>query len=146
MQEDIVGNEIPHNELEKQLFAMWRGEITKEEFLRVFLISDVFIVVDGEPVGNVLGDKKPMVISTAVDQPKMMAVFSSPERATRMTQQFPEFNFPIQVDTRWALHCIGPTMGLAFNPGWIIGFEIAPEGAQQLRTALDNAIAQAGEI
>jgi hypothetical protein len=146
MQEDIVGNETPYNDLETQLFAMWAGKLTKEEFLRVFLVSDLFIIVDGEPVGNTLGDKKPMVLSTAVDQPKLMAVFSAPERASRMTQQFPEYNFPIQVDCRWVLHSIGATMGVAFNPGWTMGFEIAPEGAQQLRTALDSAIAQAGEI
>jgi hypothetical protein len=134
-----------HNELEEVLFAMWAGKVSKEDFLRQFLLSNVFIMVDGEPQGNTLGDKKPMVVSTSVDAPKMMAVFSSPERAARMTQQFPDYNFPIQVDCSWVLHCIGPSMGVAFNPGWTMGFEIAPEGAQQLRTALDSAIAQAGE-
>lgn len=146
MQEDIIGDEKPLNELEEQLFAMWSGRLGKEEFLRQFLISDVYIMVDGEPAGNTLGDRKPMVLSTASDQPKLMAVFSSPERASRMTQQFPDYNYPIRVDTNWVLHTIGSSMGVAFNPGWTIGFEIAPEGAQQLKMALDNAIAQAGEI
>jgi hypothetical protein len=146
MEQDILGNEQPQNELEEHLFAMWAGRTTKEDFLRVFLISDVFIIVDGEPVGNTLGDRKPMVLSVSIDQPKLMAVFSSPERATRLTEQFPDYNYPIKVDTRWVLHTIGASMGVAFNPGWTIGFEIAPEGAQQLKMALDNAIAQAGEI
>jgi len=145
MQQDVIGNEVPHNELEEKLFAMWRGAVPKEDFLRLFLISDVYIMVDGEPQGNTLGDRRPMVLSTSVELPKLMAVFSSPERAERMTQQFPEYSYPIRVDTNWVLHTIGTTMGIAFNPGWTMGFEIAPEGAQQLKIALDSAIAQAGE-
>lgn len=145
MEEELIGLDEPRNELEQELFSMWNGELSKEEFLRVFLISDLFIMVDGEPAGNTLGEKKPMVVSTAPTEPKMMAVFSSAERADRMTRQFPDYNFPIMVDCSWVLHCIGPTMGIAFNPGWAMGFEIAPEGAQQLKMALDQAITQAGE-
>jgi hypothetical protein len=149
MTEDTCNHEQhdhAHNDLETHLFEMWEGKMSKEDFLRVFLMSDLFIVVDGEPLGNTLGDRKPMVISAAIDQPKMIAVFSSPERASRMTAQFPDYNFPIRVDTNWVLHCIGPSMGVAFNPGWEMGFEIAPDGAQQLRDALDSAISQAGEV
>jgi hypothetical protein len=146
MTEDTGHHDHPHNELETHLYEMWDGKMTKEDFLRIWLLSDLFIIVDGEPVGNTLGDRKPMVISTAVDQPKMIAVFSSPERAARMIAQFPDYNFPIRVDTNWVLHCIGPTMGVAFNPGWELGFEIGPEGVQQLKHALDNAMTQAGEV
>lgn len=133
----------PLNELEKTLFSMWNGQVSREDFLRAFLMSDVFIMVDGEPPGNTLGDKRPMVVSTSVEQPKMMALFSSPERAVCMTKQFPDYNFPIRVDCGWVLRSIGPTMGLAVNPGWSMGFEIAPEGAQQLKRALDEAVARA---
>lgn len=143
--QDPHGADGPLNELEEVLFSMWNGEISKEDFLRHFLISNLYIVVDGEPVGNTLGDRKPMVVSTSAEAPKMMAIFSAPERATRMTQQFPDYNFPILVDCRWVLRCIGPSMGLAFNPGWAMGFEIAPEGALQLKQALDDATARAGE-
>jgi len=62
-----------------------------------------------------------------------------------MTRQFPDYNFPIRVDCGWVLRCIGPSMGLAFNPGWAMGFEIAPEGAQQLKRALDDAVTKAEE-
>jgi hypothetical protein len=140
--EDITLNDSPLNELEEQLFAMWNGGITKEEFLRHFLMSDMFIMVDGEPTGNTLGDKRPMVVATAMDQPRMMAVFSHPDRAIRMTQQFPDYNYPIMVDCRWVLHTVGMNLGVAVNPGWAIGFEIAPEGAQQLRQALEDAMAR----
>lgn len=135
-----------HNDLETQLLEMWDGKITREDFLRQFLMANLFIIVDGEPVGNTLGDRKPMVLSTSIDQPKMIAVFSSPERASRMIAQFPDYNFPIMVDTSWVLRAIGPSMGVAFNPGWEMGFEIAPEGAQQLKQALDSAMTQAGEV
>jgi hypothetical protein len=32
-------------------------------------------------------------------------------------------------------------MGLALNPGCHFGFEIAPEGAQQLKAAVEQALA-----
>lgn len=146
MQEQLLDDAgEPLNDLEESLFKMWRGQMDKEEFLRTFLISSLYIIVDGEPVGNTLGSRRPMVVSTAPDQPKMIAVFSAPERAERMTKQFPDYNFPIQVDCRWVLQTIGSTMGVAFNPGWVMGFELQPEGAQQLKHALEQAIAQAGQ-
>lgn len=133
------------NELEQVLFAMWNGEISREDFLRTFLVSDLYIMVDGEPVGDTLGDRRPMVVSTSPEAPRMMAVFSATERAACMTERFPDYSYPILVNCNWVLHCIGPSMGIAFNPGWAMGFEIAPDGAQQLKQALDAAIAQAGE-
>jgi hypothetical protein len=129
----------PLNDLEAQLFACMSGAVTREDFLNVFVNSNLFIMVDGEPVGDTLGDRQPLVVATAKDAPKLLAVFSDPQRAAKMTEMFVEYNYPIMVNAQWALQTLGPEMGIAFNPGCHFGFEIAPEGAQQLKAAVDQA-------
>ena len=135
----------PLNDLEKQLAELMEGKITQIDFLRTFLTAQLYIMVDGEPTGGVLGDKKPMVIAASPEAPRLLAVFSSPTRAKRMTEQFAEYSFPILVDAAWALEHTGSHMGLAFNPGCANGFELAPEGAEQLRQAVAEARSQTAE-
>lgn len=140
MENSAEQNQIePLNELEEKLFACLNGELSREEFLGTFLWAPVYIMVDGEPVGDVLGDRKPLVVANAPEAPRLMAVFSDPSRAEKMMEYFGEYNFPILVNTPWVLHVIGTKMGISFNPGFPFGFEIAPEGAQQLKTALEEA-------
>jgi hypothetical protein len=129
----------PLNELENQLLSLMRGEISQEDFLRDFLDSHLYILVDGEPQGGVLGDRKPMVIAANEQAPRMLAVFSAPTRATRMLVAFPEYAHPILVDCSWVLEHIGPRMGISFNPGCQSGFELAAEGAHELQKALLDA-------
>lgn len=133
------------NEIESTLFAMFKEEMTREEFLGIFLASQLYILVDGEPTGNTLGDKKPMVVSTSPSAPRLMAVFSHPSRAAKMQQLFPEYNFPILVDCDWVFRTIGNSMGVTVNPGWHYGFEIAPEGAQQIKKAITEIRTTVGE-
>lgn len=126
-------------ELECQLASLMKGEISQTDFLRTFLSAHVYIMVNGEPRSNVLGDKQPMVIAASQDAPRMLAVFSSPRRAHRVVEQFSDYSFPILVSSAWVFEHIGPHMGVAFNPGCSDGFELAPPGAQQLKEAIDKA-------
>ncbi|HEY9790450.1 MAG TPA: SseB family protein [Candidatus Obscuribacterales bacterium] len=135
----------PVNELESSLLSLMNGKISQADFLRVFLQSRLFIMVNGEPQGSVLGDKQPMVIASAQDAPRLLAVFASPTRAHKMVELFAEYSFPIQVDAEWVLDHIGSHMGIAFNPGCPNGFEMAPEGAQQLKIGLAEARSQSGK-
>jgi hypothetical protein len=137
--------EEPLNALESKLQALMRGEISNEEFLREFLEADLYIMVNGEPTGGTLGDKQPMVIAMSDTSPRMIAVFSSPTRAAKMLEHFSDYSYPIMVRCQWVLEHIGTHTGVAFNPGCPEGFELAPEGAQQLRDALAEARAQSGE-
>lgn len=135
LKSDLLSEDEQPTELEITLEKVAAGEVTKEEFLTLFLCSDLFIMINGEPEGDTLGDKKPMVIATGPDAPRMMAVFSKPHRAQRMVLQFPEYSFPVLVSAEWVFAALGSSMGVAFNPGYANGFEIAPEGAQQLKQA-----------
>jgi hypothetical protein len=129
----------PLNELESKLLELMSGQADEQDFLRVFLQSDLYIMVDGDPQGDTLGDRRPMVVATAENAPRMMAVFSNPSRAARLVAMFADYSFPIMGNTTWVLEHIGPHMGIAFNPGCPNGFELAPEGAQALKNALAAA-------
>jgi hypothetical protein len=135
----------PLNEMESSLLSLMNGRISQIDFLRVFLQARLYIMVNGEPQGSVLGDRQPMVIASAETAPRMLAVFASPTRAHKMVELFAEYSFPIQVDAAWVLEHIGSHMGIAFNPGCPNGFELAPEGAQQLKNALAEARSQSGK-
>ena len=130
------GDEIC-NELEQSLAGVMEGTVSKEEFLKLFLNSNLYILLDGEPVGGVLGDRVPMVFAPSAESERMIAVFSSPLRTAAMTAKFAEYQFPVLVDTAWVLNHVGPTTGIALNPGCALGFEMASSGAQQLKKALD---------
>jgi hypothetical protein len=129
--------EEPANELEKALAAVLSGETSKEDFLRIFIGSNVYVLVNREPRGDTLGDSTPMVLSSN-NGPHMLALFSSPIRSLKMTELFPDYRFTIMVDCAWALHILGTTLGIALNPGCDLGFELAPDGAQQLKRALEQ--------
>ena len=130
-------------ELEWKLAALMNGEIGHQDFLRAFLSAPVYIMVNGEPQDSLLGDKQPMVIAASVDAPRMLAVFATPHRATRMIEQFSDYSYPILVSADWVFEHIGPNMGVSFNPGCRSGFELAPEGAQQLKEALKQPTGKA---
>jgi hypothetical protein len=139
-----LGIDEPLNELETNLLACMSGQMSREEFLTLFVNSALYIMVDGEPVGDTLGDRKPLVVAMSPDAPRLLAVFSAPQRAQTIIEKFGEFTYPIMVNAQWALDTLGPQMGIAFNPGCHFGFEIAPEGAQQLKAAVDAARAEQG--
>lgn len=127
------------NELERSLAGVMEGTIPKEEFLKTFLTSSLYILLDGEPVGGVLGDRVPMVFAPSAESERMIAVFSSPLRTAAMKAKFAEYQHPVLVDTAWVLNHVGPSTGIALNPGCALGFEMASSGAQQLKKALDAA-------
>ncbi len=126
----------PLNELETRLFACLDGLIPREDFLNDFLNATLYILVDGELVNGELGERVPLILATAPEEPGLLAVFSHPTRGERIVEHFTEYIYPVMVNTRWALGTLGPGMGIIVNPGCNIGFEIAPPGAQQLKFAV----------
>ena len=139
------GNDEPLNEVERKLHALMLNEISTEDFLETFLQGNFYIMVNGEPQGGVLGDKVPMVVASSEKDPHLLAIFSSPVRAKRMIERFADYSYPILVNADWVFEHLGPTMGITFNPGCTEGFELQPEGAQQLKAAIVQARAQAAE-
>ncbi len=133
-----MSDDTAPTELEAKLSGLMNGEVSQTDFLRAFLGAHVYIMVNGEPEGNVLGDKQPMVIAAAEKAPRLLAVFSAPRQAKRMVEHFSDYSYPILVTSDWVFEHIGPNMGIAFNPGCENGFELAPAGAQQLKQALQQ--------
>src|SRR5438105_4713928 len=87
--------EEPCNELEQALAAVMAEQMSKEDFLRIFLSANLYVLVNSEPKGNTLGDCTPMVISTDAKAPRMLVVFSSPLRSLKMTELHSEYRWPV---------------------------------------------------
>jgi hypothetical protein len=58
--------------------------------------------------------------------------FSSLERAKAALARYPEYPFALAVYTKWFLQGAYENTGIALNPGWPFGFELPPEGLQQI--------------
>ncbi len=128
----------PANELERALALLVAGKMDKNAFLRLFLSSRLYILLDGEPQGNTLGCRSPMVFAASPESPRMLALFSSPVKASAMSELFPEYRYTAMVDSLWAIHCAGPSTGIALNPGAALGFELAASGVQELKLAIEE--------
>ena len=127
------------SELEACLAAVMEDKISKEEFLRSFLQAKLYILLDGPPEGEGLGQRLPMVFAPSAEADRMLAVFTSPMRATAMATRFSEYNHPILVSCPFILSCLGEHIGIALNPGCDLGFEMGAAGVQQLKLALEQA-------
>jgi len=62
----------------------------------------------------------------------VLATFSSIERAKAALSSYPGYEFALAVDTAWFLGGAYENVGFALNPGWPFGFELPPDGLQQM--------------
>jgi len=79
-----------------------------------------------------VGDAKkvtPLTIETEAGS--AYAIFSSPNRAKTMLEQFPDYENGMLVDFKWLLDQAAPNLGLSLNPGLELGIDIAPEMLKQ---------------
>jgi hypothetical protein len=122
----------PNNLLEEKLIAMYRKEIKITEFLEILLESQVIILADRDV--DITGPDmhfNPLAITSHMGY-DALAAFTSIERAKRAFSEYPEYGFAVAVDTSWFLLGAYENAGFALNPGWPFGFELPPEGLQQL--------------
>jgi hypothetical protein len=122
----------PNNPLEEKLLAMYRKEIKITDFLEILLDSQVIILADRDV--DITGPDmlfNPLAITSPMGY-NVLATFSSIERAQAAVSRYPEYTFAISVDTSWFLQRAYENVGLALNPGWPFGFELPPDGLQQV--------------
>jgi hypothetical protein len=122
----------PNNPLEEKLLAMYRKEIKITDFLDILLDSQVIILADKDV--DITGPDmnfKPLAITSPMKY-NVLATFSSVERAQAAVSRYPEYAFAVSVDTSWFLQRAFENVGFALNPGWPFGFELSPDGLQQM--------------
>ncbi len=129
----------PKNELEHRLLAAANGEISSEELIGGLLDAQVFMPVEDEDSG-IIGFQRstyarPLVVQ-AEEGVHVLVLFSSPERAKPVVEEFPKFGGGLLADFRWVLERIDAGAGVTINPGWEIGIDLDPETVEQLAQEL----------
>ena len=66
----------------------------------------------------------------------VLVLFSSPERAKVVVQEFPKFGGGLLAEFRWVLERIDAGAGVTINPGWEVGIDLDPETVAQLAQEL----------
>lgn len=127
------------NDLEHKLLAATNGEISSEELIAGLLDAQVFMPVEDEDSG-IIGfqrstSARPLVVQ-AEEGVHVLVLFSSPDRAKVVVQEFPKFGGGLLADFRWVLERIDAGAGVTINPGWEVGIDLDPETVAQLAQEL----------
>ena len=129
----------PKNELEHRLLAAANGEISSEELIGGLLDAQVFMPVEDEDSG-IIGFQRSTLARPLVVQAEggvhVLVLFSSPERAKLVVDEYPKFGGGLLADFRWVLERIDAGAGVTINPGWEIGIDLDPETVEQLAQEL----------
>lgn len=125
----------PKNELEQQLLAAANEEISSDELISGLLDAQVFMPVEDEDSGIVGFQRstyaRPLVVE-AEGGLHVLVLFSSPERAKPVIEEFPKFGGGLLAEFRWVLERIDAGAGITINPGWDVGIDLDPETVEQL--------------
>lgn len=122
----------PHNPLEEKLVAMYRKQISISDFLGILIDSRLAIPSDREAAVTAPDmNFKPLVITSAMGF-DVLVTFSSLELAEAASSMYPGYGFTAEVDADRFLLQAPENVGFALNPGWHLGFELPPEGLQQI--------------
>jgi hypothetical protein len=122
----------PNNTLEEKLVAMYRKEIKIAEFLEILFDSQVIILSDRDvDISGYDMHFNPLAITSPMGY-DVLATFSSLERAKPALSSYQGYDFALAVDTAWFLRGAYENVGFALNPGWAFGFELPPDGLQQM--------------
>ena len=128
-------NFIPHNALEEQLAAVHAGSLDPEAFVLRLLDQQLFMPVRDEknPIqGFQRSTQADLLIIEDEDGERVLAVFTSPERAKPFVEHYPEFAGGILTEFSWLLLRIGGGVPIALNPGWDIGMDFDADMVAQL--------------
>ncbi|MGD9786741.1 MAG: SseB family protein [Sulfuricellaceae bacterium] len=131
----------PKNELERQLADLHEGLMAEDDFLAGLASAQVFMPVQDDEMKMGIqssNQAKPLVVA-AEDGTPVLLVFSSPERAKPVTQEFEGFGGGLLTEFTWVLERIEGGAGISINPGWELGYDIEPLRVLQLSRSLRSA-------
>lgn len=128
-------NFIPHNALEEQLAAVHAGTLAPETFVQQLIEQQLFMPVRDEKnaiQGFQRSNKAELLVIEDEDGERVVAVFTSPERAKPFVEHYPDFSGGILTEFSWLLRRIGGGVPIALNPGWEIGMDFDADMVAQL--------------
>jgi hypothetical protein len=124
----------PKNELEKKLLATWEGSMSGDEFMQELLVSEVFMPIQDDDImpGVQRSTRAQPLVLEAEDGTRVLAVFTSPDRAKPFLKDFPLYGGGLLTEFKWVLEKMGTGHGVTINPGCEVGFDMEPEMLSQL--------------
>lgn len=128
----------PKNDLERQLVGLHGGTLAEDAFLAGLPAVEVFMPVqDDETVMGIQrsNQAKPLVVQ-AEDGTPVLLVFTSPERAKPVIQEFEGFGGGLLTEFKWVLERLEAGVGVSINPGWDMGYDIEPDVVSHLSREL----------
>jgi len=117
----------PNNDLEELLLSTYGRPGGLGVFMQRLLVSQVVVLLKQDQEQQF----SPLTI-TGIHGALVLALFTSPERATVWAERYPEYGTALLVDARWAIGKVQVGFGMAINPGHAVGFEVSPEGLPKL--------------
>jgi hypothetical protein len=124
----------PRNDLERQLVELHEGRLDEDAFLAQLPAAEVFMPVkDQSTVGGIQRSAQahPLVVESEEGM-AVLLLFTSPERAKPVLQDFPDFKGGILTEFKWVLDKLDAAHGISLNPGWEIGYDIDPAQVARL--------------
>lgn len=106
------------------------GQLTMQAVLWTFAASTLY-VPSGDDPGENFQNFRPVLFPK--DDHSMMAVFTSPQGAERVSHIAP---FVVAMSGSQLIQQTPATQGLVVNPGSEVGFDIDPAGIAKFRTEL----------
>lgn len=128
---------IARTDLERRLEALHDGTLSETEFVAALLGTEIFMPIqDDTKSGIQLGTSaKPLVVEDESGIPVML-LFTSPERAKPVVQEFPGYGGGLLTEFKWVLEKLTDDVGISLNPGWEIGYDIEPAQVAKIRATL----------
>jgi len=124
----------PHNALEHLLTRAQAGDIPSDQFLQELLTAQVFMPVyeKYQISGFQRSEQAQPLLLDSEDGGRLLALFSSPERAKPFVAAYPGYEGGLLSEFKWVLEKTGSGVGIVLNPGYAIGIEMAPEMVEHL--------------
>jgi hypothetical protein len=123
------------NELEQGLVAAREEPMPGNAFMQYQLETQVFLPVK-DPVGIEgfpASDKAVPLTLQAEDGIETLVLLTSPGRAGAFPADYPGYEGGLLVGIQWVLERTGTGIGIAINPDWPVGTDLAPDMVRQRR-------------
>lgn len=128
------------NELEQNLVAAIKGELSSDDFMRELMTQQIFIPIRDDKESGIIGFQHttkatPLVVEDE-DGLKVVVLFTSPDRAKAFLAETPGYSGGLLTDFAWIVERMEPGFAIAVNPGIDLGMDIEPEHVTQMLAIL----------
>lgn len=135
---------IGTQELEAALFAAVNTPESHQKILEMLFNARVYVVLDTPWDGRSLPSTETRILLVSDgehrEQP-MLAMFTSRDKTEAIPRGDTLFQYPVEVDARWALLGVSKQTGILINPSSVPGFRILPDLAGKLRELAQQHLA-----